>query len=195
MKARHWWLLMFPVAVLTGCQSLHVQSAYDQKADFASLHSFCWVAPPSYVYNDPRLKMDQLEPVVREDVQQQLHSRGFTSTDCATADFQVSFRAALRDRIVEGRDPGDDGGGGVTIYEYNSETGGQWWTSRSPGSVNVEREGSLIILIINPKTQRVLWNGSAMASLRSQVSPQQRKERLAKVIQQIMEQFPPTAKK
>jgi hypothetical protein len=194
MKARQWLLMMFTSAAVTGCQSLHVQSAHDHNFAFADLHSFCWVAPAAYLYNDPRLKMDQLEPLVREDVEQQLHAHGFVSTDCAAADFQVTFRAALRDRIAEGRSP-DDEGGGVTVYEYNPETGGQWWTSRSGGTVNVEREGSLIILVMQPKTGKVIWNGSASASLRSQATPEQRKQRLEKVVSQIMQQFPPTAKK
>ena len=101
----------------TGCQSMRGQSAYDHKFDFAALHTFCWAPPPAYLYNDPRLKMDQLEPLVREDVQRQLNSQGFVSTDCAMADFQVSFRAALRDRIVEGRNPDEDGGEAHILHE------------------------------------------------------------------------------
>ena len=191
MRTKDWLFLALTGAALTGCQSLKVQTAYDQKVDFSKLHSFCWGTPPAYLYNDPRLHMDMLEPIVHEDVDQQLHARGFVSTDCATADFQVNFRAALRDRIVEGRSPGDDGGGGLTIYEWNSETGGQLWTSRPPGEVNVERGGSLIILIMDPKTQRVMWNSTAMANLRNEATPQQRRERLATVIKTMMQNFPP----
>ena len=116
------------------------------------------------------------------------------STDCATADFHVSFRAALRDRIVQSRDPGDDGGG-VAIYEYNPETGGRWWTSSSDATVNVEREGSLIVVILEPKTGRVLWNGSVSANLRSQATTAQRKQRLEKAVRLILEKFPPSAPK
>jgi hypothetical protein len=193
MKAKRSLFLVFFVAALTGCQSLHVQSGYDHKFAFASLHSFCWVAPAAYLDNDVRLKMDQLTPLVRQDVEQLLHARGFVSTDCAAADFRVSFRAALRDRITEGRSPDDEGG--VTVYEYNSETGGQWWTSRPAGTVNVEREGSLVILIMEPKTNKVIWNGSVAANLRAQATPEQRRQRLEKVVELIMQQFPPTAKK
>jgi hypothetical protein len=185
---------MVSVAVLNGCQSLRVQTAYDHKFNFTKLHSFCWEVPPAYLNNDPRLKMDQLEPVVRENVEQQLHARGFVSTDCANADFRVSFRAALRDRVVEGRQSGDDGGG-LTVYEYSPETGGRWWTSSSSTTVNVERDGSLIVLIMDPKTQRVLWNGSASANLRAQATPDQRKQRLQKAIDLVMQQFPPKPQK
>jgi hypothetical protein len=193
MKARQWWFIVVTAAA-AGCQSMHVQSAYDHKFVFANLRSFCWAAPPAYLYNDPRLKMDQLEPFVREDVEQQLHTLGFVSTDCSNADFQVSFRAALRDRIVEGRKPDSDGGG-IAIYEYNPETGGQWWASSSDTTVNVEREGSLIITILDPKTSRVLWNGSVSAKLKSQATQAQRKQRLEKVVRLILEKFPPPAGK
>ena len=70
MNPRLWGLLMFISVGATGCQSMRVQSAYDHKFAFATLHTFCWVPPPSFLSNDPRLKMDQLETLVREDVQQ-----------------------------------------------------------------------------------------------------------------------------
>jgi hypothetical protein len=131
--------------------------------------------------------------MVRADLEQQLAARGYVSTDCSTADFRVSFRAALRDQIVEGRSD-DNEGGGLTVYEWSPETGGHLWTSNTDETVNVEREGSLVVVIMAPKSDKVLWRGSASASLRSQATPEQRKERLAKVIQLIMAKFPPPAK-
>jgi hypothetical protein len=190
MKVRTWSLLAFTAVALTGCQSMQVRTDYDHKVVFNKLRSYCWAAPPAFLYNDPRLKMDLLEPLVREDVEQRLASRGYVSTDCPNADFRVSFRAALQDQVVEGRSDNGEGGG-LTIYEWSPETGGRLWTSSSDETVNVEREGSLIVLILSPKTDRVLWRGSVSANLRSQVSPQQRKERLAKAIQMVMEKFPP----
>jgi len=193
MKLRTSVLLVCTIVAITGCQSVQVRTDYDHKVVFSDLRSYCWVAPPDYLYNDPRLKMDVLEPLVREDLQQELAARGYVSTDCPTADFRVSFRAALRDQIIEGRSDGGEGGG-LTIYEWNPETGGRLWTSSSDATVNLEREGALVVLIMSPKSDRVLWRGSASANLRSQVTPQQRKERLAKVIQMIMAKFPPPAK-
>src|SRR5712671_4512281 len=150
----------------TGCQSLKAPSQYNHKVSFANFRSFCWVAPPAYLSNDVRLHMDQLTPLVREDIEQHLLAKGYVSTDCAdnVADFRVSFRVALRDSLVQGRSE-DYGQGGVAIYEYNSETGGQWFTSPSERTVNVQREGSLIILIMDPKSDHVLWNGSLSTNL------------------------------
>ena len=190
MKVKTSLLLVVTVVTVAGCQSVRVRTDYDHKVVFSSLRSYCWVTPPAYLYNDPRLKMDVLEPLVREDLRQQLAARGYVSTDCPTADFRVSFRAALHDQVVEGRSEGDEGGG-LTIYEWNPETGGRLWTSSSDATVNVEREGAVVILIMSPTSDRVLWRGSAAANLRSQVAPQQRRERLAKVIQMIMAKFPP----
>jgi hypothetical protein len=191
MKVRNWLLLAFGAVVVAGCQSMRVRTDYDHKVVFSKLRSYCWVSPPAYLYNDPRLKMDLLEPIVRQDVEQRLATRGYVSTDCPTADFRVTFHAALQDQVVERR---SDDGGGLTIYEWNPESGGHLWTSDSNESVNLEREGSLIILILAPKSDKVLWRGSVSANLRSQVSPQQRKERLAKAIEMVMEKFPPPTK-
>ena len=59
----------------------------------------------------------------------------------------------------------------------------------------MEREGSLIIVILEPKTGRVLWNGSVLANLRSQATTAQRKQRLEKVVRLILEKFPPPTPK
>src|SRR3989442_57532 len=122
MNPRLCLLLLFAVVVASGCQSIRVRSQYDHKVAFADFHTFCWVAPPAWLHNDPRLHMDVLEPLVQNGVESQLTTKGFRSSDCATADFQVTFRPALQDRFV--KTPGLDGqGSGVTIYEYSPATG------------------------------------------------------------------------
>jgi hypothetical protein len=191
MKTRLSLLLTFIGLGLAGCKSMPVRASYDRSVAFAKLHTFCWSAPPAYLSNDPRLKMDVLEPLVREDIQQQLVAKGFQMTDCATADFYVSFRAALRDSIIEGQKDPDEGGYSVAVYEYSSETGGQWFTSSTDTTVNVQRDGSLIIVILDPKSNRVLWNGTVSAHLRSQVTQEQRKQRLQNVVRLILDKFPP----
>jgi len=72
------------------------------------------------------------------------------STRLRTAD-SVSFRARCATASLRAAIPNEDVAG-VAIYEYNPETGGRWWTSSSDATVNVEREGFLIIVILEPKT-------------------------------------------
>ncbi len=192
MKARLSLLLTFIGMGMAGCRSMPVRVSYDRTVAFNKLHTFCWSAPPAYLKNDPRLRMDELEPLVREDIQQQLTAKGFQQADCATADFHVSFRAALSDSIIEGRKDDDEGGATVVVYEYNPDTGGQWFSSSTDRAVNVQRDGSLIIVILDPKSNRVLWNGTVSAHLRSQATMEQRKQRLQNVVRLILDKFPPS---
>ena len=191
MNPRVWLLLVILAA--TGCQSIKMRTGYDHTYPFGNLRSFCWVAPPAYLANDPRLRMELLTPLMQEQVQAQLIAKGFTSTDCATADFQVSFRAALQDEIVENqRDPGYST---FAIYEYSSDTGGTWFTSSTGADVDVQRAGTLTIVITEAKTGRPLWHGAASANLRSQVSQSQRKQRIETIVRELIEKFPPAPKK
>jgi hypothetical protein len=166
---------------------MRVQSAYDHKFDFATLHTFCWAPPPDWLKNDPRLHMDLVEPRVRQDVEAQLRGRGFqTATDCAHADFQVTFTAALMEQFTETL-----GTINIAVCQYSPDTGGEWFTSSSGGTVKENRVPSLAIEVFQPGSNRVLWKGLASAKLPAAVDDAQRQQRIQTAVQQIMKHFPP----
>jgi hypothetical protein len=179
---------------VTGCQSINVRTNYDHNVAFADLHTFCWVPAPAWLHNDPRLHMDLLEPLVQNNVVSQLTAKGFQQTDCAAADFQVTFHPALHDQFIETPSL-DSQQGGVTIYTYSPETGGQLWKSSSDTMLYNEREGSLVIAIIQPKSRRAIWKGVASAKLLSQASVAQREQRVQTAVRMVMEKFPPPGSK
>jgi Domain of unknown function (DUF4136) len=194
MNLRLSLLLLFVGWTAAGCQSIRVRSKYDHTVAFADLHTFCWVAPPAWLHNDPHLNMDVLEPLVQHGVESQLTAKGFRPSDCATADFDVSFRPALHDQFID--TPSLNGEqGGVTVYSYNPETGGRLWKSSSDTMLVDEREGSLVIEVRQPKSGRVIWKGVASANLNNPGSMAQRVQRVQTAVRMLMERFPPPASK
>jgi hypothetical protein len=190
MNPRLWLSPICVALVATGCQSIHVRSNYDHAVAFANFHTFCWVAPPAWFHNDPRLHMDFLEPLVKNVLESGLTAKGFRSSDCDSADFQITFRPALKDRSVRPASF-DNEKAGVTVYEYSPSTGGRLWTSSSDAMLYDEREGSLVVEILHPKTHRVLWKGVASANLKSQATDAQREQRVRTAVHMIMDRFPP----
>ena len=191
MKPRLWLLLVCIGWTVVGCQSIRVRSQYDHTLTFSDLHTFCWVPAPAWLHNDPRLHMDILEPLVQNAVTSQLTGKGFRLSDCAAADFQVTFRPALQDRFVQKRGL-DQGWGGVTIYEYSPATGGHLYTSgASDTMLYEEREGALVIEILQPQSKRVIWKGLASAKLLSHATVAQREQRARTAVSMVMERFPP----
>jgi hypothetical protein len=191
MKTRLCWLLILTGWMTAGCQSIRVQTEYDHSVAFSGLRTFCWVAPPSWLHNDPRLHMDLVEPLVRRDVESQLQARGFQpTTDCAKADFQVTFTGGLQDKFTE-----TSGTSRVAVYQYNADTGGEWFTSTSGGTLTEKRVPSLVIENRQPRSNRVLWQGVASANLPRAVNDAQIQQRVQTAVDRILKGFPPPASK
>jgi hypothetical protein len=187
MSRKQCCLLLVVGLIAAGCQSMRVQTAYDRSVAFNGLHTFCWVPPPSWLHNDPRLHMDLVEPRVRQDVEAQLQARGFQMLgDCTNADFQVTFVGALMEHFTE-----TPGVVTVAVYQYSPDTGGEWFTDSSGGAVKENRVPSLVIEISQPGSNRVLWKGMASARLPAAVNDAQRQERIQTAVERIMKQFPP----
>jgi hypothetical protein len=173
-----------------GCQSIRVQSQYDHQVAFGDFHTFCWVPAPAWLHNDPRLHMDLVEPIVRRDVTAQLSGRGFREVGCATADFRVTFTAALQESFSERPATANS-----AIYEYIPGEGGEWFTSTSDTRVTYKRVPSLVIQMRRPGSDRVVWQGTASASLRRAVNQEQVGQRIQTAVRLILRQFPPPAHK
>ena len=166
---------------------MRVQASYDHTFAYSSLHTFCWVPAAAWLHNDPRLYMGFVEPRVQQEVVAQLQARGFQLVDdCTHADFQVTFSAALMDHFIETPGPTT-----VAVYQYSSDTGGEWFTNSSGGSVKENRVPSLVIDIRRPGADRFLWRGMASAQMAAAVSDAQRQQRIQTAVQRILERFPP----
>jgi Domain of unknown function (DUF4136) len=192
MKTRLCLILMFAGWVTTGCQSMRVQTHYDQQIAFAGFHTFCWVPAPSWLHNDPRLHMDFIEPIVQRDVEAQLQARGFQSADCAVADFQVTFTAGINESLDEV--PGPERSG-VAVYQYSPGDRGEWFAASSGMKVTERRVPSLVILIREPRTDRVMWRGMASGNLPAPANDAQRQQRIQTAVRLILEKFPPPVSK
>lgn len=191
MNRKHCCLLLLASWVAAGCQTTNVKTEYDHAAAFSKMHTYCWVPPPAWLNNDPRLHMDLVTPLVRQDVEAQLQARGFQpGADCARADFQVTFTAALDEKFAETPDPSN-----VAIYEYSPGSGGEWFTKSSGGSVKTSRVPSLVIKILQPGSNRVLWRTVASANLQPATSDAQRQQRIQNAVKLIMSKFPPPPSK
>jgi len=192
MNKRTYFALIAAGWMAAGCQSMRVQTEYDHQVAFAEFHTYCWVPAPAWLRNDPRLHMDLVEPLVQRDVEAQLAARGYRRGDCATADFQVTFTGGLQESFHEA--PGSHTRS-TAIYQYSPGSGGEWFTQTSDLRMTEKRVPSLIILVQQPGSDRVLWEGMASANLPRAVNDAQIAQRVETAVHLIMQQFPVPARK
>ena len=190
-------LLIFIFTFLvSGCSSLTLSTDYDDKIDFSNFKTYRWHVDNEH--NEASLKY--LDPImyqrIRSTIDQQLQLQNFTKTSDGPVDFWVNYSIVVDDRVdvrtynnyngmypgygYYGRGYGYYGGGVGVAYSTGSQT-----------QVTHYKQGTLIIDIINPKTDKLMWRGSADGRL-PKASDREKSDALAKkYVAKILSDFPP----
>lgn len=159
--------------VAAGCSSLKISTDVDPEANFIQLQTFGWmpIPPPPPGPQGARAPLATnpfINGLVQKAITTELVARKFKLGVFGEPDFLVAFHVGAR-RKAEATEWGyDHYQDGVEIHEYT--------------------KGTLVIDVIDPRTRRLLWRGSAL-----NVIPSRGKagETIGKAVKKIMSKFPP----
>ena len=172
---------------------MRVSTDYDDTVDFSSLETYAWLDPPLREASrdeggqsgDPFTQNTLVDKRVREDVDAWLTAHGYRKAgENEPVDFLV--RWDLLSQQVARDSPVIVSGG---FGRYGSGYGVGSGVGYSPS--NTYQEGTLILDVIDPGTEQLLWRGSGTSQSRD---PHMKPERLHKSIGAILERFPPKPK-
>jgi hypothetical protein len=181
------------VALLVACSGIRVNTDYDPAVDFSALRTFAWIdpelreepRPENAMPTDPFTRNTLIDKRVREEVEANLKSRGYQpAAEGETPDFLLRYE--LVSRPVERDYPVFVSGGygyGYRGYGYGTGVG--------YGRSVTYDEGTLIIDVIDPATQRIAWRGYGTSQSRD---AQLDAERVQQNVTEILERFPPEVK-
>lgn len=150
---------------------------YDRGADFGQYHSFAWRMPDFGTVDHPILDNPLLGKRVHEDVVSVLEGRGYRQDENAP-DFYVTFHTAFRTREQD---------------TYLGFRAGHYWPYSRAVFVQMEPhreydEGTLIIDIVDAKTNELVWRGWRNVFLSQQNFDE---PRLYETVAYILDAFPP----
>lgn len=144
-------LAIATVAAAAGCATMGASSHVDPRVDFARLRTFDWGAPDQFPVGDPRLDknpifLDHLHGAVEK----QLAARGYERVVTGRPQLLVHFHASVDRRVnVNAADARHgyclDTGCGAGVAEYEA--------------------GTLIVDVIDARTNRLIWRGWAQDSV------------------------------
>ena len=185
-------LALFSAALFSlACAAVRVSTDYDDSVDFSSLQTYAWLDPPMREElreeggqsGDPFAQNTLVDKRVREDVDAWLAAHGYRKarTEDEPVDFLVRWdllsQQVTRDSpVIVSTGFGHYGSG----YGVGSGVG------YAPS--NTYQEGTLILDVIDPGTQQLLWRGSGTSQSRD---PHMKPERLHESVGAILERFPP----
>lgn len=171
---------VFPLLVLAlaaGCAApVHVEY---NSASYAQWHNFAWRNPKDATVKNPILDSGILTTRVQDAVTQTLKNRGYSEVAKDRADFYVTYHTAMQLR----QEPQS----GISFAYGTYGPGFNTLFLTQPGPQQV-KEGSLIIDVIDAKTDKLVWRGWITSGLDQSNYSQQAVD---KAVQRIFAKFPP----
>ncbi len=209
MKASRATLSSFAVLALAGCATMTVRTDYDPGVSFAQLSTYTWSDQGTDAGGDPALNSPLLDKRIRSTVDSALASRGYQKITSGTPDFRVSSRVVAEQRTRSdygyrgsyypysgyghfGHSGfGHHGGFGHRSFGYGYRGSFGYSPYYSSGFVREYLQATLILDIIDARTDEVIWRGWATDDVDDNPSPERVQRYANDAVEKILENFPP----
>jgi len=160
-----------------GCSSMRINADYDTTVDFSTLKTYSWMERQRGDAEDPLMDNTLLEARVRAAVARELSAKGFPKVAAEEADFLVTYHVAREER-----------------FQLSTTGGPGWGWGSTTTHVHQYEEGTLILDIVSPQANMLLWRGTATAQIIESASPSRREKQINEAVEQILKRFPPEPK-
>ena len=164
---------MLFAALLAGCATISTNFDYDTGFDFAGLQSYDWKTVDPGADEDP-LSRRRVERALNEGL-----TAGGYRRDSSNPDFYVAIHVGSEDRIDVvnwgygyGRGAGRYGPRDVSVYTY--------------------QEGTLIIDMVDARSDELVWRGTARRVFTSAPTAEEKTRIVNQAVQKLLAGFPPS---
>jgi len=167
------------ILFLTACSSVRVETDYSTKFSFDTLSTFAIVHQERN--GDDTLTNTRIIHALKDD----LASKGYQAVDRDTASYYVLFHTDVRSKT---RIDTDYRSVGMYPYAYG-------YRSMMVPTTRVTSydEAKLIVDVVDPTDNMIIWRGIATDRLRSHETPQERTSYIDEVITALLKTFPERA--
>jgi hypothetical protein len=187
MKRLGVWLLGLSALIFAGCtMQPSVETDHQADFDFSSLKTFD-VAETKQDTKESILVSPFTLSHIHSALKGELGKRYQSAATGAKPDFIVNYHVVIEEKI-DPRSYDELYGFGYygRVYPYPSRF------FYGPGTgLRVYNQGSLIIDIVDAKTEKPIWRGVSEKRLNRSMAPQQQREVLSRAVIEVMAQFPP----
>jgi hypothetical protein len=183
-----WFVVLAVWSILIGCSTLRVSQDYDLKTNFSGLKTYGWQSETHKKTGDVRVDNPLLHNRIRSAVDIFLSQKGYQKVAKETPDFYVDYAYTVRTKVET-----DDvsGGVGFGIGTYGRYGG---FGVSTGGSVSTYDEGILVIDIITPGNNELIWRGTGTRRISQHSDPEKTTMNVNEAVEKILAQFPPQPK-
>jgi hypothetical protein len=160
--------------------SISTNYDYDVNARFEQYRTYDWV--PKKESNAggagaARQQSDLMNNRIKNAIAQQLSEKGFTENSSGP-DVLMIFHTGVQDKVQ------------VTDWGYRYSDYYWGWGGRDIDVYNYE-EGTLIIDMVDAKTNQLVWRGAGSVALDNNMSPEKANNLVNSVVGKIFSKYPP----
>jgi len=171
------------ILMLSACSGIRVSQDYIQGYNFASLNTYAWLPNEDNRYGVH--DNDLLAKRITVAIQNKLEDKGYVYVESGSPDFYVLYNVSVEQKIST-----SNVSGGIAIGR--SSYGGFGGMGISTGSqIDTYDEGTLIIDMIDPLNDELVWRGISTQSVHKHTSPEESTEIINTTVEKILDQFPP----
>jgi len=182
----------FSLAAFTACSSYTVKTDYDPTATYASYKTFDWYAASKRAKGKASGTDPLMDKRVRVSVQAVLEAKGFRQQTVGEPDFLVTYYPIYKNKKYRTTTSfGGSGGYGWGSRHWGYGVGTHFSTSQ----VHTYREGTIILEIVDSRSNQLVWQGAAEGALANFDNPEDAQEQISKAVRDLLTNFPPSLKK
>ena len=164
------------VAALGCSQMVTVREDFDEFAPFETFKTYAWMDLPE----DVRAVTGQwmrADGLMRSAIEHQMAEKGFTKVDL-NGDVLVTYTFGAKDKGTQTVDYS-------VAYKQEYSNAEVWKTGG----------GILIIDLVNARTERLAWRGTAHVALNVDPTPEMIEKNINRAVEKLLDQYPPKVQK
>lgn len=147
---------------IAGCATMNVSSHIERNVNFADYVTYDWGAPDKLPVGDPRLDNNPFfNDYLQGAIEKKLQAKGFERAVTGTPDLLVHYHASVNQKL--------------DVYEVDSRYG--YCYGNCQAQVVDFEQGTLVIDLVDTKTNKVVWRGWAQDAMNGIIDNQQRLEK------------------
>ena len=154
--------LLMVAALAAGCASMNVSSHIERNVTFTDYVTYEWGPPDNLPVGDPRLDNNPFfRDYVMGAIEKKLAAKGYEQAVSGQPDLLIHYHANVNQR--------------VEVYEADNRYG-YCYDNCQPQVVDYD-QGTLVVDIVDAKTNKVVWRGWAQDSINGIIDDQRRLEK------------------
>lgn len=190
MSRRH--LLIAMLAVAAGCApSPKIGYDFDRSADFSAYHTYAWLSGDQEKTGDRRADSSAVDMRIRIAVGTQLRLKGYQALPEGDPDFYVAYHVGLKDSSPNISTQYYSDGMAGHAFSHSADTRSAGKSAPAVNDTPSYLSGSLLLDIIDGRSQKLVWRGTAAGEVDPGLTSEQRDARTKAIVHSILSHFPP----